>query len=51
MTTKAKWLVFAIGGLVLIGAGVSIVGEAIIRKAAADPWFWIGTAGLGRADY
>ena len=46
MTTKAKWLIYAIGGLILIGAGVSIVGEAIIRKAAADPWFWIGTAGL-----
>jgi hypothetical protein len=32
--------------LVLIGAGVSIVGEAIIRKAAAESWFVIGTAGL-----
>lgn len=46
MTTQVKWLVYAIAGLILIGAGVSIVGEAIVRKAAADPWFWIGTAGL-----
>lgn len=46
MSTKAKWLVFSIFGLVLIGAGFSIAGEAIIQKAADEPWFWLGTAGL-----
>ncbi len=40
------WLVFSIAGLILIGAGVSVVGEAIIRKAAGDPWFVMGTLGL-----
>lgn len=46
---KKKWLIFAIGGLILIGAGMSITGEAIIEKAQADSvgeWFWLGTAGL-----
>ncbi len=46
---KVKWLVFAISGLILIGAGISITGEAIIVKAQAETvgeWFWIGTAGL-----
>ncbi|MFP4552025.1 MAG: hypothetical protein ACLFNT_14560 [Spirochaetales bacterium] len=46
MSAKIKWLVFSIFGLVLIGAGFSIAGEAIIQKAAGEPWFWLGTAGL-----
>lgn len=46
MHTKTLWLVYSILGLVLIGAGVSMVGEAVIRKAASEPWFWMGTAGL-----
>ena len=46
MNTKTLWLIYSILGLVLIGAGVSIVGEAVIRKAVAEPWFWMGTAGL-----
>lgn len=37
---------FSIGGLILIGLGVSIVGEAIILKAAQQPWFLPGTLGL-----
>ena len=41
-----RWLIYAIGGLILIGAGVSIVGQAIIAKAGSEPWFWMGTAGL-----
>ena len=45
-SNTVKWLVFSILGLILIGAGVSIVGEAIIRKAAGSAWFWIGTGGL-----
>ena len=46
MTNKAKWLIFSIFGLVLIGAGFSVAGEAIIQKAAGEPWFWMGTGGL-----
>ncbi|MFP4509312.1 MAG: hypothetical protein ACLFNQ_04205 [Spirochaetaceae bacterium] len=45
----AKWLLFSIGGLILIGAGVSVVGEAIILKQGAESvgdWFWMGTLGL-----
>jgi hypothetical protein len=41
-----RWLIFSIGGLVLIGAGVSVTGEAIIRKAASEGWFLLGTMGL-----
>jgi hypothetical protein len=46
MSKTAEWLLFSIGGLVLVGAGVSIVGEAIILKAAGEAWFWLGTVGL-----
>ncbi len=45
-STRVAWLVFSVGGLILIGAGVSIVGEAIISKGAGEPWFLLGTAGL-----
>ncbi len=41
-----RWLGFSISGLILIGAGVSVVGEAIIAKGAGAPWFLLGTAGL-----
>jgi hypothetical protein len=46
MSLTAKWLFYSILGLVLIGAGFSVAGEAIIRKAAGEPWFWMGTGGL-----
>ena len=46
MSLKVKWLAFCIFGLVLIGAGFSIAGEAIILKSVGEPWFWMGTGGL-----
>jgi uncharacterized membrane protein YadS len=41
-----RWLAFSVSGLVLIGAGVSVVGEAIIAKSDGSPWFLLGTVGL-----
>lgn len=41
-----RWLIYSIGGLVAIGAGVSITGQAIIEKGAGNPWFVLGTLGL-----
>jgi hypothetical protein len=49
MSIKVKWLLFAVSGLILIGAGFSIAGEAIILKGDGAPvkdWFLLGTAGL-----
>jgi hypothetical protein len=46
MNRYTEWIVFSIGGLVLIGAGISIVGEAIIQKAAGEAWFLLGPVGL-----
>ena len=46
---KRKWLSLAISGLLLNGAGLSIMGEALIRKAADSPftdWFFMGTLAL-----
>lgn len=46
---KRKWLGLAILGLLLNGAGLSIMGEALIRKAADSPfseWFFLGTLAL-----
>ena len=41
-----KWLTMAPLGLVLMGFGLSLVGEAIIRKRDDKPWFWFGTVAL-----
>jgi hypothetical protein len=41
-----RWLVYSVSGLVLIGAGVSVVGEAIIAKSDGSSWFLLGTVGL-----
>jgi hypothetical protein len=44
-----KWRMFAPFGLVLIGCGASILGEAISQKLDSAPfwtWFWWGTAAL-----
>lgn len=43
---RLRWLIYSIGGLVTIGAGVSITGQAIIEKGAGNPWFILGTLGL-----
>jgi len=47
---KTKWIALAVGGLLLNGTGLSLLGEAIIRKAAPGAgfhdWFWLGTLSL-----
>lgn len=42
----AYWLVFAISGLVLVGLGLSLFGEAVIAKFEQRNWFWLGTLSL-----
>lgn len=44
-----QWLIFSISGLILIGAGLSVFGEAVIiksNKKSVDSWFWVGTLSL-----
>jgi len=43
MNVKTKWLLFSIGGLLLVGAGLSVIGEAILLKGAGESFFWMGT--------
>jgi hypothetical protein len=43
---RAQWLFKAPLGLLLIGLGFSIAGDAIARKSSAKSWFWRGTIGL-----
>ena len=43
---KSKWLIFSISGLILIGFGLSLLGEAIILKYENKPFFWLGTLAL-----
>ncbi len=50
MSLKSKWLLFSIIGLVLVGAGLSIFGEALLLKfnplSSFQSWFWMGTLSL-----
>jgi hypothetical protein len=46
---KRKWLTLAVSGLILNGAGLSLMGEALIRKSGQQPfmdWFLLGTLAL-----
>ena len=45
--TKYRWLFFSISGMLLLGLGLSLLGEAIIFKSLNDfNWFYWGTAAL-----
>jgi len=41
-----RWWLYSVGGLVLIGAGLSVLGEAIIAKNNGEAWFLGGTVAL-----
>jgi hypothetical protein len=44
-----KWLLLAVGGLLLNGAGLSLLGDAVLRKGSEpDSWLWFdeGTLAL-----
>ena len=44
---KIKWLIYSISGLLLIGFGLSLLGEAIIFKISKNSiWFYMGTLAL-----
>lgn len=47
MNLKWQWWLFSVAALSTVGAGVSILGEAIrIRTLNLDGWFTWGTLGL-----
>lgn len=50
MTLKTKWLLYSIVGLILVGAGLSVFGEAVAIKTltinSRGSWFVWGTASL-----
>ena len=40
MENKTKWLLYAVGGLVVFGFGLSLLGEAIIAKYTNND-YWV----------
>lgn len=43
------WLIEAVGGLILIGFGLSLFGQSVIYKSRGESvrkWFWWGTVSL-----
>lgn len=45
-TEKTAWLIKGIGGLLCVGLGLSIFGEAVAHKINQQSWFWLGTLSL-----
>jgi hypothetical protein len=44
---KKKWWIYSVVGLLLLGLGLSLLGEAIIYKFQNDfDWFFLGTIAL-----
>ncbi|MCH6201285.1 hypothetical protein MMU07_17010 [Aquiflexum sp. LQ15W] len=46
---KRKWFIYSTLGILIMGIGLSVLGEAIIAKALTKGflnWFLMGTAGL-----
>lgn len=46
---RLSWYLHSIGGLLLTGAGISLIGEAVLLKGQGGdwlPWFSLGTLGL-----
>ncbi|WP_291781693.1 hypothetical protein [Cecembia sp.] len=46
---RKKWLVYAVSGILLIGFGLSLLGESIILKITENSflhWFGLGTMAL-----
>ncbi len=41
-----RWWLYSVGGLLLVGAGLSVLGEAIIAKSNGEAWFLVGTLAL-----
>ncbi len=41
-----SWWMYSVGGLLLVGAGLSVLGEAIIAKSSGKAWFLVGTFAL-----
>lgn len=43
---KVLWLVKGVAGLLCVGFGLSVFGEALIHKINGEGWFWLGTLSL-----
>jgi hypothetical protein len=44
---KRKWFIYSVVGMILLGLGLSLLGEAILYKSKDDfSWFFWGTAAL-----
>lgn len=43
---RLRWWLYSVGGLLFIGAGLSILGEAIIAKSRGEAWFLVGTLAI-----
>ena len=44
---KRKWFIYSVVGMILLGLGLSLLGEAILFKSKDDfSWFFWGTAAL-----
>lgn len=43
---KVLWLIKGVTGLLCVGFGLSVFGEALSQKINGSSWFWLGTLSL-----
>lgn len=41
-----RWWTYSVIGLLLVGAGMCVFGEALLSKYKNEAWFWMGTLSL-----
>ncbi|MCS5490229.1 hypothetical protein [Algoriphagus limi] len=46
MSSKKRWFIQSVSGLLFTGTGLSMCIDAELNKLSGDPWFWYGTTGL-----
>lgn len=44
--TQLRWWLYSIIGLMLVGGGMCVFGEALLLKFSNQAWFWMGTLSL-----
>ncbi len=44
--TQLRWWIYSVMGLLCVGAGMCVFGEALLSKFNNKAWFWMGTLSL-----
>ena len=46
INAHTRWWLYSVIGLLCLGAGMCVFGEALLSKFKNEAWFWMGTLSL-----